>query len=439
MVEAMIVIAIFGIIAVSFYSAFSLGMNNILDSRNRLRAVSLANEKMEIIRNLQYSSIGVVGGIPSGNIPAEESISNTPFKAKTYIKYFDDPLDNISLADTIPNDCKIVRVEIVWNGFSGQERIVSLISRFAPKGEESNNPNEGVLSFNISDSAENKVSQANIRVVNTGFGINMNDFTDSFGNLVYPGVRESLGTYEITIAKNGYETFKTYSTTAIFEPEETYRNVSVFRGETAEKKWKLDKVANLKITSKDFFGDPVPNVSFKIEGGRLLGKELPANKKVFTTPLTSVSTDANGEKKFESLNPGDYTLSSIGSVSGYTLIGMGATYPVSLAPNESKNINFNFAKNNLDSSVVKVLKSSDGTPINNAQVRLKNSSGYDSSKTTASDGVAFFPEKSTPQIPLLPGTYDLEVKAAGFTDNNSSIIINAGDGLKQKTINLSVP
>jgi len=66
LIEALVVLFVFSLITLTFYSVFTLGGAYIIESKNRLRAVSLANEKMEIIRNLEYDDIGVVGGIPDG-------------------------------------------------------------------------------------------------------------------------------------------------------------------------------------------------------------------------------------------------------------------------------------------------------------------------------------------------------------------------------------
>ncbi len=61
----------------------------------KVTAATLANHKLETIRNLPYKDIGTVGGIPPGNLPAEETITRNGVKytVKTTIVYIDDPFD----------------------------------------------------------------------------------------------------------------------------------------------------------------------------------------------------------------------------------------------------------------------------------------------------------------------------------------------------------
>jgi hypothetical protein len=74
----------------------------------------LAQEKIEVVRNMPYENIGTVGGIPPGVLPQTETvtINNLAFEIKTTIVYIDDPFDGLSPDDLLPTDYKRVSIEI---------------------------------------------------------------------------------------------------------------------------------------------------------------------------------------------------------------------------------------------------------------------------------------------------------------------------------------
>ena len=64
--EVVSAIFIFSIVTVAIYGSFTAGLKSLAQSKHRVAATELANEKMEIIRNMAYADIGTVGGVPSG-------------------------------------------------------------------------------------------------------------------------------------------------------------------------------------------------------------------------------------------------------------------------------------------------------------------------------------------------------------------------------------
>ncbi|KKP83325.1 MAG: hypothetical protein UR82_C0022G0018, partial [Candidatus Moranbacteria bacterium GW2011_GWF1_35_5] len=74
-IEALVLIFIFSVVTMSFYSVFAVGTKYILNSKNKIIAISLANERMEMLRNLAYDNVAVVGGIPNGLIDPDENVA----------------------------------------------------------------------------------------------------------------------------------------------------------------------------------------------------------------------------------------------------------------------------------------------------------------------------------------------------------------------------
>ncbi len=65
------------------------------EEKFKITAASLANQKLETIRNLPYNLVGTIGGVPGGNIPQTETVTrnNYDYTVTTEIIYIDDPFD----------------------------------------------------------------------------------------------------------------------------------------------------------------------------------------------------------------------------------------------------------------------------------------------------------------------------------------------------------
>jgi hypothetical protein len=443
LVEAMVFLFIFSVIVVTFYSVLTSGLGYIIESKNRLNGLALANEKMEIVRNLQYDAIGTTSGIPSGSILADEDIAigGKNYHVKTLVQYVDDSFDDVLPADPIPTDYKRVKITVSWPGQKGNTKNLFLVSRFVPPGLEVSS-GDGILAVNVADGAGDSVPQAQVRIVNNFVspGIDIQQDADNGGNLMFPGAQQSELGYEITVSKNGYETVSTVDPDSVaYTPKDPH--ASVVAGALNTAFIIIDKLSDLKIKSEDYLGNSLPGVNFHIKGGRELGTDssiIPAETVYILD--SDRTTGGDGEENFNDHSPGQFFLTGIASISGYTLIGaspisgyknLPAAYEFSLLPDESKEVKIKFASNDADSLLVKVSNSSDNSPINDAQVRLSNGSGYDATVSTSFDGTAFFPENSDP---FLPGTYNLEITASGFTAHSSSVEINE---LTTREVNLN--
>ncbi len=438
MIEALTVLFIFALVSVTFYAVFSVGTKAIIDVKNRLSANSLANEKMEIIRNLNYSNIGTVGGIPAGNILANEDVAENGkyFHVKTLVQYIDDPLDGIYPADLVPNDYKRVKITVSWNsGNSNSSGSVYYVSNFVPYGLESGFAG-GVLAINIVDSSGFGVPQANVNILNSTVSpaINLNVLTDDTGNLMFPGAPQSTQNYQLIISKSGYETvatFPPYPTTAYYP---TDVHASVISGALNVKTVIINKLSNLNIFTADGVGNKISGIScnFIISGGRILGTGADAaHTPVYNIQNQSETIDVTGEKSLSAISPGQYVITPT-APTGYSLVGIDPVTPFSLLPGSTLEAKIKLAPINKSALLLTVVDGSTNSPIVGAQAELKNSSGYDIIQTSGSDGVMFFQNGNDP---LISGTYDLKVSATGYQDNISQEIINA-DELKTETIKM---
>lgn len=442
-IEALILVFIFSVVTLSFYSVFAVGSKYILNSKNKIIATSLANEEMEKLRNLAYDDVALQGGIPSGSIDPDKNVAvgDKSFHVVTDIRYYDDPDDGVfggSPNDNVPNDYKIVDVFVYWGGETESEKS-ALSSRFVPPGVE-NSVGGGTFSINAIDYAGNPVPNVAVNIFNNQVSPNIDysTHTDSNGNLLLQGVPGDLvQNYRITMSKSGYETVVTYSPiTAGFIPEDPHSNI--IAGALNEKTIIIDLLSNLSIETKDPFGTDIPNVDFALVGGRRLddGTIDPGHYSYDQID----STDGDAEFSLTDINPGKYTFDSFLFASGdYEFMKIEAgndldNAALNLIPGDSLDTNLIFMDKDLDSAYINVKDSNTGAVIIGASVQLRSITlGYDVTLTTDKYGYVYFPNDLL--VPLQNGeTYEVLVSATNYQNETTDVLINK---LTTKQVNLN--
>lgn len=432
-IEALILVFIFSVVTLSFYSVFAVGSKYILNSKNKIIATSLANEEMEKLRNLPYDDVALQGGIPSGSIDPDKNveIGGKSFHIVTDIRFYDDPDDGVfsgSPLDNVPNDYKVVEVFVYWGGESDGEK-TTLSSRFVPPGVE-NSVGGGTFSINAIDYAGNPVSNVAVNIFNDQISPNIDydTHTDSNGNLLLQGVPGDLvQNYRITMSKSGYETVVTYSPiSAGFIPEDPHSNI--IAGALNEKTMIIDLLSNLSIETKDPFGVDIPNVDFALVGGRRLDDGT-VNPGHYSFDQVD-STDGDAEFSITGINPGKYVFSNFLFASGdyeFMKIETGDdlnSATLNLIPGSSLDTNLIFMDKNFDSAYINVKDSNTGAVIAGASVQLRNVTlGYDVTLNTDKYGYVYFPNDSL--VPLQNGeTYEVLVSATNYQNETTDVLVN---------------
>jgi hypothetical protein len=442
LIEALTLLFIFTVIITTFYSVFTAGTRYMIDSKNRLGALALADEKMEIVRNLKYDDIGTVSGEIGGNILQDEDVTENAhhFHVHTQIEYVDDPFDGSGYSDTIWfEDYKKVTITITWDN-SASSTPVELVSRFSPHGVEQQNPNDGILSINVYSKQPGEaqtvpVENASVHLVNSDLGLNTSKNTDADGNATFMGsnIKNSIQKYEVTLTKSGYETVSTlppYPDTA-YNPTDVHG--SVVTGSVNFVNLIQNKLANLKVLAADFLNQPIANIDFHVKGGRKIGTTISSNDPVYNLDEDG-ETEADGEKEYSSISPGQYEISPTLGGTNYELVRISPVSPVTLFSEQSLDVKIELADKNATSLLVSVLNNDDNSPIPGAQVQLKNDAlGYDNTQTAPTDGKVYFPTTSDL---FEAGTYDLNITADGFNSSNTQVTINSGS-LKIEEIKLT--
>ena len=139
LIEVVISVVIFIVFATGAYQGYAATYSAVASTHHKAVAVDLANARFELVKNMPYSKVGVVGGNPVGVIPATQVvlIDNLSFTVSTTVRNVDDPFDGVSGAgDVFPNDYKLVEISISCAGCKNFPPIV-ITGRVAPKNLES--------------------------------------------------------------------------------------------------------------------------------------------------------------------------------------------------------------------------------------------------------------------------------------------------------------
>jgi type II secretory pathway pseudopilin PulG len=450
LIEALALLFLFSVITTSFYQAWSLGTQHMLDARNRLGATALANQKMEMVRSLDYDIIGTkswngsswVYGIPGGDILEDEEMqaSNATYQVHTAIRYIDDPYDGTfggSPNDLAPTDYKAVRIAVSW-GTGGPSREVVTFATVSPDGVESAS-NTGVLSINVLNAAGDGIPNATVRVVNTALGVDFTDITDATGNLMRPGAAPGTQNYEIIVTKSGYYGVQTYPASPVssFDPLDLHASVAV--AAVNQKSLVMDESADITIVTEDPFGTAIPDIDFSLEGGRQLGIGISPDpvEPVYAFSLTD-DTGGSGSVTYSDESYGRYVFTLDAAETGYEVFHTSDETAVTkevvdVLPGEIKTATIILLDKTFGSLLVTVKDAATETGIVGASVHLTNVLlGYDATVPTNENGQAFFPV-SAPA--LVAGTYDIETTATGYVTDTGTEAVSE-NALGKKVINL---
>ncbi|KKW30258.1 MAG: hypothetical protein UY74_C0046G0010, partial [Candidatus Kaiserbacteria bacterium GW2011_GWC2_52_8b] len=101
LIDALVGTALMLLVFVGIAGVFQVSLDVVINSKIRAGAIALLNERMEYLRSLSYTQIGVEGGIPSGIVPQVETVSwnGVNYIRRTSVLYSDDPGDGLGEAD----------------------------------------------------------------------------------------------------------------------------------------------------------------------------------------------------------------------------------------------------------------------------------------------------------------------------------------------------
>lgn len=430
LIETVVGSAVFLIVALSAYNAFNVLMNATMASKSRVTATELANEKFEIIRNLSYENVGIVGGLPVGLINKNENVTRNgyAFTVTTTIRNTDDPFDGTiggNPNDLSPADYKLVDLDIACSNCKNFTPL-SLTTLLAPRALETA-ANNGALFVRTIDAGGVPVSGASVHIVNTQANpdIIIDETTDNDGWVKIVDAPPGTGAYNITTSKVGYSQEQTYPINGAAGPTPVKPDANVVIQQITQMTFSIDRLSSLLVNSVDASCVALPNIGFSLTGTKLIG-----TPSVLKYPTQNFTTNASGTLSINNLEWDTYA--TLLTSASYDLAGTSLIPSFDLNPNENKTLQMVVVPH-LNRALLVTVKDSTNMPVNDALVRLQRS-GFDENKTTntgtcATAGQVFWNG-------LTSGTYTLTVSKDGYqTYTNNSLSVSAS--WQNQTITLS--
>ena len=432
LIGVLISLAILLILAQALFTLINTSYQFVGFNRSRIAARHLAQERIELIRNLPYDDIGTVGGIPSGTLPQEESVvqNGLSYTIRTSIVYIDDEFDGQAPDDLLPVDYKRARVEVSWGGITpSRNGPIVLTTDIAPQGIETTEGG-GTLSILVFDANALPVAQADVRIEAGSLdpAIDLELQTNDNGRIILPGTPICTDCYTITVTKEGYSSDKTYSTAEVANPAKPLQ--SIIEGEVTEISFAIDRVSSIALST---FNDretgftPRPSTQLIVRGEKSIGTDiddLPVYKY-----SENIITDTNGEFLLESLEWDNYHVEFFDADS-ITFAGSNPAVPLAVLPNTEYTLSVTTSTKTPHSYLGYITNGAD--PIASASATLRNLPDYTEKKFTGIEndpdyGYVFFSDLET-------AVYDLIATASGYVDFSGTTSIS---GNKTETTTLT--
>ncbi len=378
LVELLVGISIFTLIATSVYTSYMSIFDIVKVSRAKIEAISLINEQLEIVRNLPYSDVGIYGGIPTGKLTHIQTIvrDSYPYSVTTTVRNVDDPFDGTLGAmpnDLSPADFKMVEIEVSCSGCKNFTPMV-VTTRVAPKNLETASTN-GALFVRVFDADGNPVSDANVHIENNAASpaIVIDDVTNVNGILQIVDAPPGINAYEITVTKPGFSIDKTYAG-SVSNPNPAKPHATVVLQQVTQLSFIIDELSSFSVTSVTDTCTPVPSIDFSLKGSKLIG----------TTPNIlkydqNKTTNGSGALLINNIEWDSYLFTNTDAA--YDLVGINPILPISVTPNSNLNVQLIVAPKNPRTLLITVKDSSTGLPLSGVSVELTKA-GFDETSLT---------------------------------------------------------
>lgn len=379
LLEVLIAIAIFASMGLAIYEVIIRLTRLNTVAVERVIATAMANETIETIRNLDFSNVGTVGGIPSGVIPQTNTVTRDgrTFTVATTIRSIDDPFDGTiggtpGPVDTAPGDYKQAEVRVTCNSCRYLP-VVRMVTTVAPNGLELASGN-GALFARVIDALAQPLSGATVHITNPSVvpAIDLTDTTSASGELQLVDVPPSVNGYHIEVTKSGHSTDSTLAAT-VANPNPTHPDATVAAGLVTQVTLSIDVLSTLGLTTMNTICTPLPNVATRVEGAKLIGT-LPNVLKYTEDTTSDAAGQINRTLEWD-------TYSAIVTDANYSLIGTVGTLPVNLLPNSHQDVSLILGSPTTHGLHVTVKDATTLQPLSGANVKIERT-GFEENAVT---------------------------------------------------------
>ncbi len=372
LIETLVASAIFVTLSISIYQLYA-GVFS-LSAKIRVKTIlsEVAGEQFEFIRNLAYSNVGTVAGIPNGIIDPSQTVTKNGlvFEVVTTIRNIDDPADGTLGGipnDLSPGDKKLVAIEVTCTSCS-ETTSLSYTSVVAPKNLETENGN-GALVIRAIDANGQPVAGAEVHIVNSSTtpAIDINDVTGVNGVLTIVDAPPATQTYEVTVTKDAHSTEQTYLPGDAANPNPIKPHITVAANTISQATFSIDHLSTFDIVTQSAMCSPLGSISGTLSGTKLIGTGPDILK--HQIPFT---TNSGGTKTLSSIEWDTYSLSLSGSL--YDILGTDPIAPLVVPPESTQTLTITLGANDPNRLVVGVVDTA-GLPVADAFVSITGPSG----------------------------------------------------------------
>ena len=419
-IEIIVAVGILGILSASLFTLISSSYQITSFISARTDAIHLAQEKIELVKNLNYEDVGTQGGIPDGAILQNETImkNSLPYNINTIIAYIDDPFDG-TFPDDDSADYKKVTIQVSWEGLAGSgNNPVTFITNVAPPAEEDSVG--GTLSILVNNAYGQPIIFADVSIIANELldPVDLNLQTDADGQVLLLEAEICNNCYQITVSKEGYSTDKTYSAIEVANPVKPH--ASVLENELTEVGFTIDLVSTLQISIFGSRVDEFPSLSgvdFTLTGGKIIGIDDQDNA-VFKYQEVHTS-DESGIVEIQNLEWDNYYFFYEGET--YNFAGSNPLNPFLILPDKQEEFKVSLNSSTLNNLFLTFINV-EGASISSVSATLTGDPDYVEEIIAGMDedsdfGQVFFPD-------LEVKTYELIATASGYIDHSSQIDVD---------------
>ena len=377
LVETLVGVLLFVLISTASYGAFTKILRGVQILKIKNAAANLANEQIEIVRNLPYTDVGIVNGLPVGKIPRDQLIvrGDITFDVNTSVQDIDDPFDGTfggTPSDSSPTDYKLIEIIISCENCAFTNSM-SFYTRVAPQALETGSEN-GALFVQVFDANGDPIQGASVHIENNQGSpvIVIDDTTDIDGFLKVFDTPPGIEAYEISVTKSGYSSEKTYLIGEPENPNPDRPHINVVAGEITTASFAIDYLGDLVIKTREIDCSIVEDVDFHIRSSKTIGSQ------VFKYE-DDLQTGASGKIGIEDVEWDNYFIDITDT--SYDLYGSNVILPINVNPGSSQNIDLIVGNVDPNALLVQIKDAGTGLPLSGTEVTLTKI-GYEEVEVT---------------------------------------------------------
>lgn len=373
LVEVVISIAIFVLLMLSVYEISALIIKGVNFSKEEIAISALADQYLEVARNLPFSGVGTISGNPNGGLPdfpnaINATINKIPYQIYYAVSYVDDPSDGTILAgtDTAPNDYKQIKLYVKNTVTSATN---SFLTNIVPKGLE-NMSSGGALSVKVFNAVGQPIHGATIQIKNLNVVPNINLYrtSDENGNWIEVGLPNIANSYRVIVTKDGYSSDQTYPISES-NPNPTKPDATIANGQVTQVSFGIDLLSNLTFKTLNQTCGALPGIGLAVLGAKIIG--TPDMPKFYNTYVSN----SEGQISLNNIEWDNYTPALTGAA--YMIYGSSPIQQINLLPNTTQTSTLILGPSSDKSVLVIVKDSSTGNPIEGAEVKIKPNGSED--------------------------------------------------------------